>query len=147
MVEFELKFTSGDGGGRSAGLTVECGDWAGSESPRPDSMDGPLGHRMAAAGVAERSALFTERDFITGQDVPSGRRFFPVSYSCDELVEEAEALVDTSLASWLAEQPEAVFEEIMEGVGWRIWGGAGYLAALTEALKEAHEWSGRQGGV
>jgi hypothetical protein len=131
MFEFGLKFKGGDAG-RRAELTVTFEQQDGGETPRPDSMDG---HSSA------------EQDLITGEVVPSGLRFFPVSYSRDELVEEAEVLADSSLGSWLADQPDAVFEEIMAGAERRIWGGAGYLAALTEALQDAYEWSEEQGGV
>jgi hypothetical protein len=69
--------------------------------------------------------------------VVHARRFTPVSYDRDELIEEAEALTNPALARWLAGQRDAVFAEIMNQTGERIWGGAIYLDALAEAIRDA----------
>jgi hypothetical protein len=70
---------------------------------------------------------------------PYERRFTPVSYDRDQLVEEAETLADPAIACWLAGQPDAVFAEIMNQTGERIWGGAIYLDALEGAIRDAYD--------
>jgi hypothetical protein len=64
-------------------------------------------------------------------------RFSPVSYTRQELIDEAQMLVDASTAAWLAKQPDHVFDGIMAATGDAIWGGAGYLASLIEAFQKA----------
>ncbi len=56
--------------------------------------------------------------------------FVPVAYTREELVEEAELLVDENVAAWLTAQPESTLEAIMTSMGERIWAGGVYLDAL-----------------
>jgi hypothetical protein len=66
------------------------------------------------------------------------RRFAPVSYSREELVEEAECLTDTEIAAWLAAEPDDTFEAIMSHTNGLIWGGASYLGSLEKAIRSTY---------